>query len=157
MIGRPTKLDEVAARRLVEAVERGNNRATAARLAGIGPSTLREWMARGRLGQEPFAAFLARLKKADATAEAEAVKLVRDAARGGTWQAACWWLERRRPRQWGRRDALAEVERERRADFRSRTLEERRAFLDAAQSRMDTCRADLARDEERQQKQKKTA
>jgi hypothetical protein len=47
-----------------EAIEKCHARADAAELAGIGASTLREWCVRGRAGREPFAAFLAAVKKA---------------------------------------------------------------------------------------------
>jgi hypothetical protein len=75
-------------------------------------------MQRGRDGEEPFAAFLAHLQKADAEAEAAAVKVIVRAAQDGTWQAAAWWLERRRSQRWARREALSHEERARREEAR---------------------------------------
>jgi hypothetical protein len=71
-------------------------------------------------GAEPFAAFLARLEKADAEAEAKAVKVIVDAAQDGTWRAAAWWLERRRPDRWARRETAGAEERARRDEQRLR-------------------------------------
>ena len=94
--GRPTKLDDLTAKRICDAIATGNTRRCAAEAAGISYAAVKHWVQRGRAGEEPFAAFLARLQKADADAEAKAVKVIVDAAQGGTWQAAAWWLERRR-------------------------------------------------------------
>lgn len=99
MSGRPTKLDDLRAKRIIDALRCGNTRRAAAKTAGIASSTMREWCRRGRQGEEPFSAFLASLKKAEAEAETAQVEIVLGAARAGTWQAAAWWLERRRP-QW---------------------------------------------------------
>jgi hypothetical protein len=43
--GRPTKLDDVRAQRVLSAVKGGSSRACAARLVGVGGSTLYAWMA----------------------------------------------------------------------------------------------------------------
>ena len=44
----------------------------AASFIGVSPSTLRDWMARGRVGEEPFAGFVARMRQALATARIQA-------------------------------------------------------------------------------------
>ena len=44
------------------------------------------------------------VKKAEASAELQAVGVVRQAAAEGTWQAASWYLERKFPERWARRD-----------------------------------------------------
>jgi len=102
-MGRPTLLDDTIAHRICAALAAGNTRSTAARAAGIGWSTLKTWLARGRHGEEPFAAFLAQVKKAEADGEAELVATIRAGATR-TWQCAAWLLERRFPRRWARRD-----------------------------------------------------
>jgi transposase len=118
--GRPTKLDDLTAKRICDAVATGNTRRCAATAAGVSYATIKHWLQRGRAGEEPFAAFLARLEKADAEAEARAVKVIVDAAQAGTWQAAAWWLERRRSDRWARRETTGAEERTRRDDARVR-------------------------------------
>jgi hypothetical protein len=104
-MGRPTKMEETTMARVVSALAAGNTRTAAARIAGIHPSTFRTWQARGEAGDEPYAAFASRVIEAEGKAECEAVRAVVDAARAGSWQAAAWWLERRRPQRWARREA----------------------------------------------------
>jgi transposase len=119
--GRPTKLDDLTAKRICDAIATGNTRRCAATAAGVSYATIKQWVRRGRAGEEPFAAFLARLEKADAEDEAKAVKGIVDAAQAGTWQAAAWWLERRRSDRWARREAASTEERERRHAMRLET------------------------------------
>lgn len=102
LMGRPTVLDDLVAQRICAAIAEGNTRRCAAQAAGVSVSALKEWMQRGRAGREPYTSFLAKLEKADAEAEAKAVKVITDAALSGTWQSAAWWLERRRRNTWRR-------------------------------------------------------
>ncbi len=97
MSGRPTKLDDLSAKRIVDAIAAGGSRSAAAEAARVHRSTLMGWLARGREGDPAYFDFLDRVKKAEAEAENEMVAIVRKAAMSGTWQAAAWWLERRRP------------------------------------------------------------
>lgn len=102
-MGRPTKLDDLVAKRICNALAGGNAQATAARAAGVGVSTLKEWLSRGRKGEEPYADFLDQVKRAEAAGEVELVATIRAGATK-TWQCAAWLLERRFPRRWARRD-----------------------------------------------------
>ncbi len=107
---RPTKLTPAVQSALVEAVELGATWEAAAACAGIGPSTLREWRSRGAADEEPFAALLADLQKAEGRAISASLQVIRQAASAGQWQAAAWLLERRYPADYGRRTAVtAEV------------------------------------------------
>jgi transposase len=82
--GRPSKLTDEAAARIVEAVRAGNTRRAAAQHAGVGASTLRAWLAGGRRQRRGrFQAFLAAVKKAEAEAVVAAVAIIRRAAEGG--------------------------------------------------------------------------
>lgn len=76
--------------------KRTERRAAAAHV-GICEDTLATWARR-------YPAFLADIQKAEAEAEVQAVAVIRQAANDGTWQAAAWWLERRRHEDYRRRD-----------------------------------------------------
>ena len=109
-MGRPTKLDDLKAKRIVDAVAEGLPRDTAAKLARIAPSTLYSWLSRGEDGEAPYAELLERVKEAEAQGEQELVKRIRSAS-VETWQAAAWLLERRRPEAYAlRREVVPEVE-----------------------------------------------
>jgi transposase len=97
---RPTELDERTAKRLVEATRKGLGRKVAARLAGISPTTLFNWIRRGRKGESPYVELVAQLKEAEAHGEESLVDLI-DMHAASTWQAAAWRLERRYPERYG--------------------------------------------------------
>ncbi len=103
-LGRPTLLDDLVAKRICDSLAAGNAQSVAARTAGVAHSTLRSWLARGRKGEEPYASFLAKAKKAESVGEAELVGVIRESAQK-TWQCAAWLLERRIPQRWARKDA----------------------------------------------------
>lgn len=112
-VGRPTLLDDERAERIIKAIRNGGSRNAAAEAAGVDRSTLFEWIARGRKGEAPFNDFVDRIKRAESVAENAMVRVVRKAARMGTWQAAAWWLERRRSKQYAlKRDMKVELKRE---------------------------------------------
>lgn len=107
MMGRPTSLDDTTKVRILAAVEAGCGRRTAAQAAGVDRSTLMRWLAAGRDGVEPFAAFEAEVRAAEARCELANVATIQ-AASARTWQAAAWLLERKHPERWARRDPAAE-------------------------------------------------
>jgi transposase len=96
MRGKRRALTPELQRTICEAIEAGNTRECAAGMAGVSERWLHEHMAKN-------AEFAAAIARADAVAEAHHVKVVQRAARSGSWQAAAWWLERRRPQVWGQR------------------------------------------------------
>ena len=102
-MGRPSKLDDLVAQRIVQAVETGAPWYMAAAAGGVCRATLKAWKARARNGEEPYAAFLARLEKAEANGAVAMLDVIQDAARKGTWQAAAWVMERRYPKQFALR------------------------------------------------------
>lgn len=90
----------------MKALRAGNYRSAAAEYAGIGERTIYSWMEKGAKAKKgPYKQFLQALKKAEADAAVSALQLVLQAAKDN-WTAAAWWLERRYPELWGRRDAL---------------------------------------------------
>ena len=105
MAGRPTKLTPQVQARIVQAIVGGNDITVAAAYAGIGKTTFYEWLERGRKAKTgPFADFADAIQKAQADAETRNVALIAKAAQDGTWTAAAWWLERKYPERWGRKD-----------------------------------------------------
>ena len=119
--GRPSLFTEDRRKRILDALSAGNYMSTAAKFAGIGESTLYQWLDRGTVEKErleydpsaepdaeeqPYAEFLEAVQKARGVAEARNVALIQESAKRGTWQAAAWWLERSFPARWGRRDLV---------------------------------------------------
>lgn len=107
--GPPTALTEEVSRKVCDAIRGGNYLETAAAYAGISRTSLHEYLKRGRRkdAEEPFASFVAAVDEAMGEAETSFVVRVASAARDPRhWTAAAWWLERRFPERWGRRDRV---------------------------------------------------
>ena len=83
---------------IVTALKVGSSRKAACALAGIVSNTLWRWMA-----DDPEMEKL--VIEAEGAAELRFVTAVSGAA-NTSWQAAAWWLERRRPATYGKRDRL---------------------------------------------------
>lgn len=112
-LGRPTKLTAELRDTLVELAANGNYRERSAQAVGIGKSTLYGWLERGEADEEAgkpsiYSELLNALTRAEAAAEAEALEAVRKAGAGplGDWRASAWFLERRYPSRYRRRDSL---------------------------------------------------
>ena len=98
-MARPTKYTRERYDAIVQAIELGCTREQAATAAGIGERTLYDWLhAKPQLSQA--------LEKAEAAGVASRLERINAAGRSGAWQADAWWLERRYPEQWGRRDRV---------------------------------------------------
>lgn len=98
------------------ALRAGNYVEIAARFAGVPRSSLYRWMQKGEdalFKQEQgeqlsgndamYLDLFNAVENARAQAIVRNVSLISQAAQGGQWQAAAWWLERTNPKQWGRR------------------------------------------------------
>jgi hypothetical protein len=103
-MGRPTKCTPEATAKVCEALALGVSWAAAAAHAGLTERCIMEWKARGAEGEEPFDQFLREATRARDAAETRMARIVVAAAEDGNASAAQWWLERRRPENWGRRD-----------------------------------------------------
>jgi hypothetical protein len=103
---KPVKLDDLVTQRLVKAVRAGSTWAGAARSAGIGPTTLFEWRAHGKRGEEPYATLVAKLDAALAQWVEDNLVAIQVAGER-SWQALAWLLERRLPKEWGPRRDVA--------------------------------------------------
>jgi hypothetical protein len=109
--GRPTRLTRALADAIVSALERGAYRSEAAAAAGLHRGTIASWVERGEadLEQEQrteFADFAVAATRAEAQAELAALNEVRREGSFGDWRAAAWFLERRHPSRWRRRDTI---------------------------------------------------
>lgn len=133
-MGRSAKLTDERSTRIVDLVRTGCTVKNAAESSGIDEGTFYRWMARGAEHRAPamYRKFREDVLRARAEAEARAVAEIRRGARGGTvierrtitrrdgtveqverlappdWKADAWFLERSRPKDWGRR-TLVEV------------------------------------------------
>lgn len=89
MAGRRTKATDERLTALLNALRAGNTRSAACSFAEISRQTFYRWL-------EEDTTFRDSVEKAEADAEVRYVAQVAKAATNGTWQAAAWWLERRR-------------------------------------------------------------
>ena len=104
---RPSLLTPERQQRIVTAISAGNSRDISAAYAGISPKTFFEWLKKGREGRggAVYRDFADAIGKADAEAEVYAVGIIRQAM-PDQWQAAAWWLERRKPQDWAKHEKI---------------------------------------------------
>lgn len=102
---------------IVLALQCGSYIQDAAEAAGVSESGVHKWIARGQEHRPTddssvppehklYVDFVEAVEKARAGAVLMNLDMVRVAAQQGSWQAAAWWLERTRPKQFGRRQAV---------------------------------------------------
>jgi transcriptional regulator with XRE-family HTH domain len=87
----------------------GMTREHTARALGIAPSTYSRWLEIGENAEDEEKLerkLYDRVLKAEGEAIARNVALVQKAAQDGNWQAAAWWLERRYPNDYARKERL---------------------------------------------------
>lgn len=96
-MGRPSSYCEEIHNAICASLANGAPREAAAKAAGISHDTMHRWMRRGESGETPYASFRDDVIKAEGEAVLKFVKVIHDSA-PKNWQAAAWWLERRRPR-----------------------------------------------------------
>lgn len=107
VMGRPTDCTPETTAKVCEALTLGLSWAAAAEFAGVSERSVMLWCERGRDGDEPYSHFLHETTRARVEAEMRMVEVVRRAAeQEGSVSAAQWWLERRRPETWGRKDKV---------------------------------------------------
>lgn len=87
--GRPTKYNPDRHNRIIEALRAGNTRKASAMFGGVSVDAFQEWV-------KIYPEFSQDVERAEAEAEIRNVAIIQKAATD-TWQAAAWWLERRRP------------------------------------------------------------
>jgi len=101
------KFNPETCQKIVDSIRAGNYNTTAAKAAGISERTFYEWVKKGenqRAGGR-YANFVQALRAAEAAAEEDAVLEVRSHGKKVP-QASQWFLERKHPERWGRKDRL---------------------------------------------------
>lgn len=86
-------LQSQAKDRMLKALEMGLDRMTSYKLSGLQHND-------SVMDDE----FKARMDAAEAAAQNVAIIAILKAINSGDWKAAAWFLERRNPKEWGRRD-----------------------------------------------------
>lgn len=104
--GRQTKLTPELQQRFCDALHSGLTFAGACDLVGIGRSTFFRWMDEDESTTQAQQDFRDAVKVARATRDQRYVKVIEDAAAGGTWTAAAWFLERTNRSEYGRNDSV---------------------------------------------------
>lgn len=96
--GRPSKMTEPRVEAILRAIEYGATREAAAGAGGVTRGTLYRWI-------ESDSTFRDEVEKAEHRAEMAYTTAVANAV-PKNWQAAAWWLERRRHQSYARRDQV---------------------------------------------------
>jgi hypothetical protein len=98
-VDKRTILTKDVADDLKDKILRGLTDEQACELVGVGYGTFANWVIKYPLFKE----FIRRVK---AQVEFDALEYIKDAMSGGTWSAAAWFLERKYPQRYGKRDVL---------------------------------------------------
>jgi hypothetical protein len=101
--GRPVQLTPAVHAQIVEAIRQGNFAHVAAAAAGVPRSTFFRWKQHGTAGEARYVPFVEAIEAAEAYADTHAVAVITTAMRDDPKDAA-WYLERKHPKRWGRRD-----------------------------------------------------
>lgn len=102
--GRPTKLTPEAQKTILAFISAGAPVHVACAAVGINKDTYFHWVKLAKKGRQLYAAFEAAVEEANAKATIKNIRFVQQAATAGVWQASAWWLERRFPDEWGRKE-----------------------------------------------------
>lgn len=106
-MGRRLKLTPELIEQAAKLIAGGNYASTVFQMLGVGESTWYRWLEKGRdsKGRSIYREFWESIQKAEAAAEARAVSGVMAAGRRN-WTAYAWYLERKFPDRWGRKDKV---------------------------------------------------
>lgn len=94
---------------LLRSIKRGAPHDVAAAVAGVSVRTWHRWRQKAEAGEEPYAALMAEVERAEADQELCYVTRIRKAGRTD-WKADAWLLERSKPQRWGSNGAPREQE-----------------------------------------------
>ena len=102
--GRPTKADDERMQKVLDGIKAGLSYQGACGLARVSYSTFLVWRHKGESEEsEKFSKFLRELEYAEAVAEAEQLKKIKN---DPDTKYACWILERRHPERWGKKEQV---------------------------------------------------
>ena len=102
--GRKSKLTPELIVKISTEIENGSYQKVAARKCGVGESTFYAWMEKAEAGVGgQFQELMEAVKNASAVAESRAIQTI---LADDSWQSKAWYLERRFPERWGRKDRL---------------------------------------------------
>ncbi len=102
---RKSKLTKELIKEAYKLVVAGNYDKDVYPILGIEKTTWYRWLSEGERSKSGLKReFWDTIKRAEKEAVARNVALIQRAAQEGNWQAAAWWLERKYPEQWGKRD-----------------------------------------------------
>jgi hypothetical protein len=96
--GRPSKYTPEVVERICYSLSQGNTRTTAVTCSGVSMPTFHTWM-------NEFPDFSDAIKRAEEQAVEHYVNVIHTASTQ-TWQAAAWYLERRRKEDFGKQDKV---------------------------------------------------
>ena len=102
--GRKSKLTPELIVKISTEIENGSYQKVAARKCGVGESTFYAWMEKAEAGVGgQFQELMEAVKNASAVAESRAIQTI---LADDSWQSKAWFLERRFPERWRRKDRL---------------------------------------------------
>ena len=127
MAGRKTKLTEKLTEDIVKRIRAGNYIKVACLAVGISHTAYFDWIKKGEEGISPYSEFLYSVKKAEAEAHVNYVAIIASQA-PAQWQATAWWLERKFPDKWAKREKI-EIQQEQVSSKEIETIEARFSHL----------------------------
>ncbi len=95
-MARPTKYNPAVVKKLTTAIRLGSTFRLACMYAGITEETFSQW-------RQKYPEFSEAIKEAEGAGATTWLAAIEKAAQEGNWQAAAWKLERKYPREYGRR------------------------------------------------------
>ena len=102
--GRKSKLTHELIEKISLEVEAGNYYKNACAKVGISESVFYSWKEQAESGKQGiFLDFMEALKKAESIAESRAIETI---LADDSWQSKAWFLERRFPKRWRRKDRV---------------------------------------------------
>lgn len=97
--GRPTVMDAVTQKAILDMIRTGAPKKVACLAAGIAESTLYRWLQKAKDGEHPeFIGFFEALEQARVEGVTERFQIIQKAA-GRDWRAAAWLLSREYPEE----------------------------------------------------------
>ncbi|MDI6617883.1 MAG: IS630 transposase-related protein [Clostridiales bacterium] len=103
---RRPKLNSDIVEKVYKYVAAGNYIETVCQYLNISKQTYYNWLKKGEKAHSGlYFDFVDAIKRAEAEAEMRNVTLIQKAG-STTWQAAAWYLERKHPDKWGKREQM---------------------------------------------------